>query len=172
VIAVSDSSPLHYLILLGRADLLHVLLGDVVIPQSVRQELECAGAPASVREWFKSVPSWARVHAAKAVDWSLPLGKGEREAIGLAQELRADVLLLDDKKARRFAQQHGLAVAGTLAILRVAHGRGLVQLRNVISELRTCGFRISEKVAQQVCFGVADEPARTGETLPPSAPPV
>ena len=60
--------------------------------------------------------SLGRCSTAAAVDESLPLGKGEREAICLAQELHADVLLLDDKKVRRIAQDRGLALAGTLAI--------------------------------------------------------
>lgn len=45
MIVVSDSSPLHYLILIGKADLLPLLFGDVVIPLSVQQELECPNAP-------------------------------------------------------------------------------------------------------------------------------
>jgi len=50
--AVSDSSPLHYLILVGKVDLLHVLFDTVVIPNSVRQELECSAAPIEVRQWL------------------------------------------------------------------------------------------------------------------------
>jgi predicted nucleic acid-binding protein len=110
--AVSDSSPLHYLILVGEVDLLHLLFGNIVIPLSVQQELECPAAPLAVREWFGKLPSWAGVRAAVAVDESLPLGKGEREAICLARELRADVLLLDDKKARRIAQDREVGPAG------------------------------------------------------------
>ena len=171
MIVVSDSSPLHYLILIGKADLLHLLFGDVVIPFSVQQELECPGAPAAVREWLHRLPPWVRVCTATTVDLSLPLGKGEREAICLAHELSADVLLLDDKKARRIAQEHGLAVAGTLAVLCVAHDRGLVQLPEIIHELRGCGFRLSEKLARQVCSELAGHPGDVGETTPdPDSP--
>lgn len=125
----------------------------------------------AVREWLSRLPPWARICPAATIDPSLPLGKGEREAICLARELRADVLLLDDKKARRIAQEHGLGVAGTLAVLCVAHDRGLVQLREVIRELRDCGFRLSEKLARQVCPELADHPGHSGETAPtPDSP--
>jgi predicted nucleic acid-binding protein len=82
--AVSDSSPLHYLILVGEVDLLHVLFGNIVIPRSVQQELTYPAAPVAVREWCGKLPPWAGVRAALTVDESLPLGKGEREAICLA----------------------------------------------------------------------------------------
>jgi predicted nucleic acid-binding protein len=149
--AVSDSSPLHYLILVGKVDLLHVLFGNLVIPRSVREELECPAAPNEVRQWLGNLPPWADVRAAAAIDESLPIGKGEREAICLAEELHVDVLLLDDKKARRIAGDRGLPVVGTLAILRAAHDRGLVLLPEIIRHLRGCGFRMSEKLAEQVC---------------------
>jgi predicted nucleic acid-binding protein len=151
VIVVSDSSPLHYLIQIGKADLLRELFGDVVIPRSVQEELSHPAAPAAVRQWLMRPPAWARVLSAAAVNMSLPLGQGEREAICLAQELHADLLLLDDKKARRIAQERGLAVAGTMALLRAAHDRGLVRLPETIRELRAYGFRVSEKLARQVC---------------------
>ena len=158
---VVDSSPLHYLILIGKADLLHSLFGDVLIPRSVRQELECDGAPTAVREWLKKPPPWASVCAAGSVDSTLPLGKGECEAICLARELHADVLLLDDKKARRIAEKFGLSVAGTLAVLRVAHDRGLAQLPKSISHLRDCGFRMSDKLAREVCSEVEGQTNKT-----------
>jgi predicted nucleic acid-binding protein len=158
VIAVSDSSPLHYLIRIGKADLLPRLFDGVVIPFSVRQELECLGAPVVVRQWIEKPPLWATVRNATTMDSSLPLGKGECESISLALELHSGVILLDDKKARRIAQEHGLAVAGTLALLRVAHDRGWAQLPETIRGLRECGFRMSEKLARQMSRDLPDNP--------------
>lgn len=123
----------------------------MIIPASVREELECPETPIMVRKWLKSSPSWAKFCTATRIDPSLPLGKGEREAICLALELRSDILLVDDKKARRIAEEHGLTVTGTIGILRAAHDRGLVKLPEAIRELLKCGFRLSEKLAQQIC---------------------
>lgn len=151
MIVVSDSSPLHYLIQINKVEILHTLFGEVIIPGSVREELDCPSAPREVREWLKSPPTWARFCTATAIDASLPLGKGEREAICLALELHADLLLVDDKKARRIAQEKGVLLTGTLGILRVAHDRGLIKLSEVICELLRGGFRLSEKLARQIC---------------------
>ena len=156
MIVVADAGPLHYLILLGRSDLLRTLFSEIVIPQAVRKELEHASAPVEVRDWIASPPQWARVVAASSTDASLPVGAGEREAIALALELKADLLVVDDKKARRVAQEHGITVAGTLGILRVAHDRGLVDLPSALGELVRRGFRVSDRLVGQILTGLPD----------------
>lgn len=98
MIVVADAGPLHYLILLGRVELLPTLFGEVVIPAAVRQELTHSQSPAAVRTWMEGAPSWTRFVAATRIDSSLSLGAGEREAIALVLELHADLLLVDDKK--------------------------------------------------------------------------
>jgi predicted nucleic acid-binding protein len=162
VIVVSDSSPLHYLIQINKVEILHTLFGEVIIPGSVREELECPSAPSDVREWLKSPPTWARFCNAAVIDTSLTLGKGEREAICLALELNADLLLVDDKKARRFADQQGLTVTGIIGILQVAHDRGLVKLPEAVRELLQRGFRLSEKLARQICSEQINKPNDIG----------
>lgn len=54
------------------------------------------------------------------------LGLGEREAISLAQEMKADAVLLDDRDAVKEAKGRGLTVLGTLALLDEAASRGLI----------------------------------------------
>ena len=91
-------------------------------------------------------PTWASFVAATSVDSSLALGTGEREAIVLSLELHADLLLMDDKKARRIAKEHGIRVAGTLGMLKIAHDRGLIGLPEALGQLRRAGFRLSDKL--------------------------
>ena len=160
MIVVADAGPLHYLILLGKVDLLPALLGDVVIPAAVRQELIHPHSPTAVRNWMDHPPAWARIVAAKSVDSSMALGNGEREAIALALELQADVLLLDDKKARRIAQDRGIPMAGTLGLLKVAHDRGLIELPDAIGGLRRQGFRLSDQLARQILAGLPSRPPK------------
>lgn len=160
MIVVSDAGPLHYLIKIGKIELLKVLFGQVIIPRSVCEELEHSAAPIEVRKWLESLPSWANIGHADFRGRPLPLGKGETEAIRLAQDLKADLILLDDKKARRIAEENGLAVTGTLGILLAAHRRGLVRMPETIDELVQGGFRLSEKLAKQI---VADSKAPFGE---------
>ena len=162
MIVVSDSSPLHYLIQINKVEILHTLFGEVIIPASVREELECPSAPKEVRKWLKSPPTWAKFCNAAVINTSLTLGKGEREAICLVLELNADLLLVDDKKARRIAENHGLTETGIIGILRAAYDRGLVKLPEAIRELIQCGFRLSEKLAQHICSEQINKPNDIG----------
>jgi predicted nucleic acid-binding protein len=97
--------------------------------------------PEKVRAFVSNPPAWLEVHAVPVPDLTLNLGAGEREAITLAQALRADVLLLDDGKARRAARECGLTVTGTLAVLALAASRGLVDLPAALSRLQQTTFR-------------------------------
>jgi predicted nucleic acid-binding protein len=58
MIAVADTSPLCYLILIGEIDLLTKLFGRVPVPKTVIEELLHQDAPAIVREWASNPPSW------------------------------------------------------------------------------------------------------------------
>jgi predicted nucleic acid-binding protein len=68
---------------------------------------------------------------------------GGKAAILLAQLASADVVLIDEKSARRAAADRGLRVAETLAVLGEASLRGLVDLTMAIDRLRKTNFRYS-----------------------------
>ena len=82
MIVVADTSPLHYLVLIGSVDVLKPLYHSVVVPQAVAGELQHAAAPDSVRSWIAQPPDWCEIHADVRSDPSLEfLGLGERAAI-------------------------------------------------------------------------------------------
>src|SRR5690349_17648045 len=107
MIVVSDTSPLTALLTVGEENLLRKLFAEVVIPMAVRDEL--------LRS-HPVLPEWLRVeaveNAAEAGRLSGLVDAGEAEAIELAKELRADWLLIDERKGRRVAMQEGVAVIG------------------------------------------------------------
>jgi predicted nucleic acid-binding protein len=72
------------------------------------------------------------------------LGAGECEAISLAKELNADLILIDDRKARLAAIERGLTVAGTLNILELASIKNLLELSEVFDKLKNTNFRVSQ----------------------------
>ena len=141
MMVVSDTTPVNYLILIDQIHLLRELYGRVVLPQAVYDETQREGTPEKVRTWMGNVPGWVEVRAAATSDQALKLGAGEREAIALAEELKADLLLVDDGKARRAARARGLAVTGTLAVLVTAADRGLIDLTAAIAALSQTTFR-------------------------------
>jgi predicted nucleic acid-binding protein len=137
MIVVSDTSPLNYLVIIGRHELLHQLFGQVIIPSAVAAELRHCGAPAIVRHWLASPPAWLQIVSAIRVEDSLAqLGAGEAEAITLAQRLKADILLCDDAEARPAAAARGLKVTGTLGLLEAGSIKGLLDLPTAIQQLR------------------------------------
>lgn len=144
MIVLSDTSPLNYLVLIGHADVLRAVFGQVVIPEAVVSELTDPRAPRLVREWVLSLPDWCEVKNVSVVDTTIQLGKGEREAISLAFELGADLLLMDDRVARSYAEHRALRVAGTLNVLEAAAERDLLDLPTAIASLRQTNFHIAE----------------------------
>jgi len=110
--AVSDTSPLSYLVLIGQTDLLPKVFTAVRIPDEVRAELASSRAPSAIQEWIGQPPPWLVIDStALPADAVLDrLHAGERAAILLAERMGADIVLLDEKAARRVAVGRGLRV--------------------------------------------------------------
>jgi hypothetical protein len=139
MIVVSDTSPITTLLQIGKADLLHKLYGEVLIPKAVRDEL--SGTHPSLPSFFKCVPA----RDLKAVDSLLTeLDAGEAEAIVLAKEKGA-LLLIDEIDGRGVAAREGIFFIGLLGVLIQAKLTGLVpSLREVLDEIeRRTTFFIS-----------------------------
>ena len=142
MIVVSDSSPLIALARVGRLSLLASLYERVMSPAEVCHEVTVAGGGLPGAKEVRRA-GWIEVAAPRSpADPFLEracqgLGAGERGAILLAKALPADLVLLDEWKARRVAQEAGLSVAGCLGVLEAGARKGLV------SDLRqayTLGF--------------------------------
>jgi predicted nucleic acid-binding protein len=148
VIVVADTSPLNYLIRLGHVKVLHLFYGQVVVPPAVLTEMQHPDAPQEVRTWAAFPPAWLRQVSVQHLDESLTtgLGAGEREAISLALELHADVLLIDEFLGRQQAEARNILVTGTLTILLQASLRGYLNFPEELSRLRQLGFRASASI--------------------------
>lgn len=141
---VTNTSPLHYLILIDEVDVLAALYAQVIIPQGVEEELRHPSTPLTVRTWMASLPGWCEVQQPRQAvpPFLMRLGVGEREAIHLALALPADLLLLDDGQGRRVARQHAIRLTGTLGILGAAAERGLLDFPTAITNLRGTSFHM------------------------------
>jgi predicted nucleic acid-binding protein len=117
----------------------------VLVPQAVITELLNDDAPAAVREWASNLPVWVCVkeNPLSATTGMEKLQAGEQAAILLAECMKADVILLDEKAARRVAAGRGLRVTGILGVLGEAATLGLVGLAPTMDRLRTTSFRAS-----------------------------
>jgi predicted nucleic acid-binding protein len=115
-----------------------------------------SGTPEIVRQWILDKPDWIDVReVSPATDVGLEqIEAGEREAILLAGYLRADLVLLDDLRARQVAKTRGLSVVGTLGILVDASRRGLIDIRDTIAALKETNFRVSDKLIEALLDSV------------------
>jgi predicted nucleic acid-binding protein len=152
-IVVSNATPLIALAWLNRLDLLPTLFGTVHIPQAVHDEIEhnpeaVGAAELSTAPWLEISPVQNTLAVSLLFD---QLDAGESEAIVLARELQAGLLLMDERRGRRRAIQVGLDVVGTLGILIQARRQNLVgPLRPLLDRLRQLPFHISEQLYQDV----------------------
>jgi predicted nucleic acid-binding protein len=145
MIVVSDTSSVSALLRIGHADLLQRLYGEVLIPEAVRDELLV---------YFTTVPEF--LHCRPVSDTGEvnrlcgELDLGEAEAIALAREMRADVLLIDELNGRRIAKREGIPIIGLMGVLATAKNKGLVvSIRPLIDKLENeADFRFSAELKQ------------------------
>ena len=152
-VVISDASPLHYLILIGHAEVLPTLYAEVLIPEAVANELRQAATPESVRHWIAHPPQWLHV-----VPFTAPLTPvlladldlGEHDAILLAVQVKADLVIMDEREGVEEARRLGLIVTGTLGVLDRAAERGLIDLPSAVASLRQTNFRIDPSLLEEL----------------------
>ena len=149
MIVVSDTTPLRYLAVLGHLELLPRLFGSVHCPTAGINECQHPRAPVALRAWAEQPPSWLIVTEVETVapDLLISLDLGEAAAITLAQQLQAEVILIDEQEGRRTARVHGFLTAGTLNILAQAGKRGWIDFQATTERLKTeTNFRTTQAV--------------------------
>jgi len=162
VSVVSHTSPIINLAAIGQLQLLKQLYSKIILPEAVRQEIVVKGigqagsAKIDESKWIevKTISNHEFIQALQ-----LELDKGESEAIGLALELRADLLLIDERKARLVANRFGIHYIGILGILIEAKQNGLIKaakpfLDNLIAK---AGFWISQGLYNRVLKEVGED---------------
>lgn len=152
---VSNASPLINLARVKRLELLSQLYGELLIPQAVWQEvvIDGAGQPGANEvqsaSWIKTQPVANRslVRALRQ-----ELDAGEAEAIVLALEVKAELLLMDERLGREVAQHLGIRYVGLIGTLIEAKHKGLIKaIKAELDALRdVAGFRIREALYARV----------------------
>ena len=156
MIVISDASPLIALSAVGRLSLLRELYGRVLVPAAVHHEVvRDPGARSGAREVAEA--EWIEVR--EVVDAALVMslvqggiGRGESEAIALAVEEHAGILLLDDLRARQAASSYGLTITGVIGIFLLAKKHGLIAHVKPLLDgiVATIGFRIASSLYDDV----------------------
>jgi predicted nucleic acid-binding protein len=124
---VSNTTPIISLLKINHLDLLRQLYDHILIPQAVYREIE-AGAD---RAYYTDLGAlnWIRIKPIAnpgARCFLFDLDDGEAETLVLAQERGASLVIIDEKCGRRYAQQMGIPVTGTLGVLLKAKQQGVI----------------------------------------------
>ena len=149
---VSDTSPVTNLIKLDLLPLLHAVYGQIIIPQSVYEEL----CEIESQRTLLDQQHWIQVVTAQNQEYvellEVELDKGESESIALAIEMKADFLIIDESNGRQKAASLGINIVGLLGTLLKAKEMGILsEIRPIIDSLiAKAGFFISPDLKKYV----------------------
>lgn len=148
---IINSTPVIGLANIGRLDVLRQMYGTIIIPQAVFDEIKSP----SVQRQVNANRDWIRVEqindASQKQMYRAKLHAGEVEVMILAQEKKADLVILDDNAAKKTAKFLGLRVIGTLGILVLAKKRGYIkEVSPVLDALKRDGFFVSDDLCDLV----------------------
>lgn len=141
---------------IGHLDLLKDVFDEVLIPDEVKEEL-LSGEADGIEDTDikKALDGWISIKTVKdrfaLENLKIHIDKGESASIVLYKETNADLLAINDLKARGIAHALEIKIIGTLGILLLAKGKGLIQeIKPVIDELRKIGAYVSKNLYNRI----------------------
>lgn len=157
MLVVSNTSPIANLAFINRLDLLRDQFEQLWIPEVVRAELDPIPdlAAKAVIE-LANQTGWLKSRPIENLQLATILGKeldrGEAEAIALSLEMKADLLLIDEREGRIVARRAGLRVRGVLGILLRAKATGKIpSMKAAIEALRNrAGFFVAPRLEAEI----------------------
>jgi len=149
MIVVADSSPLIVLFKIGCINVLPSLFGTIMAPPAVFGELQNPQRDPGASAYFSAKPAWMVVAAPLQAISVQGLHPGETEAIALAKERAADLLLVDDRRAFRYAVAQNINAIGTIRLLELAAEQSLVDLAASFDALKRVNFWVDHRLLDQ-----------------------
>ena len=158
MIVVADTTPIITLMKLQRLDLLEKLFGTVCVPCAVHEELISNTNYPDEKQMIVECPFLKRLEVSdrqsiKILREVVGLDAGESEAIALAEENHADLLIIDERKGRRVAKQMDLKIIGTIGILLQASDCAILSKTEILfyaENLKNSRIRISNTLFELI----------------------
>jgi len=149
-VIIADTSCLILLDNIGELNLLKQLYQRITITQEIADEFE------------RKLPEWVMIASPKNQTYhrilAVSLDKGEASAIALALELPNCLLIMDDIKGRKFAQQMGLTITGTLGVLIKAKQVGKIKsIKPYLEKIQKTNFRISAELVNEIMVNTGEK---------------
>lgn len=149
MILIADSSALVALSIVNQLDVLEKIFGEVYVPRAVYNEVKQENKEESQR--LEAYCHNRVLDISSSFNFNITLGQGESEAIVLYEEKHADFLLCDDKKAKKFAQNFGIKVIGSLGILlKAKKEKHIEKITPLIEVLKSSRIFIDDKTYELV----------------------
>jgi len=157
---ICNATPLITFARIGQLNLLQNIVGSIVIPHAVEQEISNY---AQAKSGVINLPqhSWITVESVvniKQVQLLLPtLDQGEAEVIALALEHNANLVLIDELAGRQVAQSLGLTITGSVGILIRAKQMGKINsIKPILQAMTHQGIHFSARFIAQVLQSVGE----------------
>jgi predicted nucleic acid-binding protein len=136
---ISDTSCLILLDKIGELEILNKLFGKIITISEV------------ANEFGQALPNWIEIQQPTDNNYQsiieASVDSGEASAIALAFELDNCLLIIDDLKARKFANQIGLNIIGTMGVIVDAKLSGIIQsVKPIIAKIKLTNFRMTEQL--------------------------
>lgn len=151
---VTNSTPLIALNKISRLDLLEKIYGEIIIPYAVYEEVVLESnikesTDFIIESGFINIMRIKNEEAKRLFVTSLH--KGEVEVIILAKEIEADLCIIDDLLARKYAKYYDLSITGTIGVVLKAKELGIItQVRQIMNELMDAGIYVHTNLYNKV----------------------
>ncbi|HCZ37740.1 MAG TPA: DUF3368 domain-containing protein [Cytophagales bacterium] len=141
-IILSDTSCLILLDKIGELNLLNKLFGQIIVTREI------------ANEFGRELPTWFKIENPTNLIYQqileASLDKGEASAIAFAIEQSDCLLIIDDYKGRRFAEQLGIKITGTLGVvLAKLHGH-INSVKPILAKIKTTDFRLESELEKRI----------------------
>ncbi len=149
---ISNTTPIITLLTISKLELLKELYGKLIIPQGVFEEIE----EGKNKDYYTdlSLIDWIEI---KTISYREPLryisdlDKGEAEVIVLANEVKADLVIIDEKLGREYATHFNLKLTGTIGVLLKAKELGLInKIKPLLQTMKENGIWLNQKFINKV----------------------
>jgi predicted nucleic acid-binding protein len=150
MLVIADTSALIALAACDALPLLDHLFHDVRVPSAVFRECTVPGKPSAeqLKDYLRE-----RVIEVDLQDFVIAvagLGQGELEAMALYKRLHAELLLVDDHRARKVAYLNGIEVVGSLGVLLRAKESGFImEIRPLVRAIQAAGVHYGVQLVEE-----------------------
>ncbi len=149
---ISNTTPIITLLTISKLELLKELYGKIIIPQGVFEEIE----EGKKKDYYTDLSAidWIEIKSItdrEPLKYISDLDKGEAEVIVLANELKADLLIIDEKAGREYANHFNLKLTGTIGVLLKSKELGLInKIKPLLHTMKENGIWLNHKFIDKV----------------------